>query len=264
MLDFLIGNDFLSSLIAFGIVLIPAVIIHELGHFLAAKAIGITVLEFGIGFPPRVFKLFTWGETEFTLNWIPLGGFVRPLGEDMVRPLTEEETQREREQLIAQHEKNLATNDESYKSEREELADRGVYEVMSVNEAKPYPRIFFMAAGALANFLSAILIFIAIGLIGVPEIVGDRIAILQLSPSSELAQIGIQPDDFIERINGNLFQDSDDFIVQLRELVGTEVVFTVLRPPLAEDGDDIIFESEGFIVTESFLSDFEAQVVMFV
>ncbi|MCL4254749.1 MAG: site-2 protease family protein, partial [Anaerolineae bacterium] len=66
MFESLIGNDFLLTLIAFIIVLIPAVIVHELGHLLAAKAVGITVLEFGIGFPPRVAKLFRWGETEFT------------------------------------------------------------------------------------------------------------------------------------------------------------------------------------------------------
>ena len=82
MLDFLIGNDALSAIVAFGLVLIPAVFIHELGHFLAAKAVGIAILEFGIGFPPRLAKLFRWGETDFTLNWLPLGGFVRPKGEN--------------------------------------------------------------------------------------------------------------------------------------------------------------------------------------
>ncbi|NJL58066.1 hypothetical protein HC928_25325, partial [bacterium] len=66
MLDFLLGNDFLLAILAFGLVLIPAIIIHELGHFLAAKAVGITILEFGIGYPPRIARLFNWGETAFT------------------------------------------------------------------------------------------------------------------------------------------------------------------------------------------------------
>src|SRR3990172_4702584 len=101
MLNFLVGNDLLSSIIAFGLVLIPAIFIHELGHFLAAKAVGITVMEFGIGFPPRVAKLFYWGETEFTLNILPLGGFVRPLGEDLVRPLSQEAIERDREKVRA-------------------------------------------------------------------------------------------------------------------------------------------------------------------
>jgi regulator of sigma E protease len=58
------------------------IIIHELGHFFAAKLFKVEVEEFGIGFPPRALKLFTWGETLFSLNWIPLGGFVRPKGEN--------------------------------------------------------------------------------------------------------------------------------------------------------------------------------------
>ena len=54
------------------------ILIHELGHFIAAKMVGIPIQEFGIGFPPRIITLFKSGETEFTLNWLPLGGFVRP------------------------------------------------------------------------------------------------------------------------------------------------------------------------------------------
>lgn len=68
---------------SFLLLLVPLVIIHEVGHFVAAKAFGIKVLEFGIGFPPRI-KNLTWkrGETEYTINWLPIGGFVRLLGEE--------------------------------------------------------------------------------------------------------------------------------------------------------------------------------------
>ncbi len=57
------------------------IFIHELGHFLVAKALGVEIEEFGIGFPPRLMTLFEWKGTRYTLNWIPLGGFVRPKGE---------------------------------------------------------------------------------------------------------------------------------------------------------------------------------------
>src|SRR5688572_19702242 len=57
------------------------VLIHELGHFTIAKMAGIRVEEFGIGFPPRLFA-FRRGETEYSLNALPLGGFVRMLGEE--------------------------------------------------------------------------------------------------------------------------------------------------------------------------------------
>jgi regulator of sigma E protease len=54
---------------------------HELGHFLAARAVGVPVEEFGFGYPPRLLKIGEWQGTEITLNWIPFGGFVRPKGE---------------------------------------------------------------------------------------------------------------------------------------------------------------------------------------
>lgn len=58
------------------------IIIHELGHFIAARLFNIEVEEFGLGFPPRLATLFEAGGTKYTLNWIPLGGFVRPKGEN--------------------------------------------------------------------------------------------------------------------------------------------------------------------------------------
>ena len=58
------------------------VFIHEMGHFLTAKWFGITVKEFGFGFPPRLIGIrFSPGGTIYSINWIPLGGFVRMVGE---------------------------------------------------------------------------------------------------------------------------------------------------------------------------------------
>lgn len=58
------------------------VFLHEFGHFLAARLFKIEVEEFGFGFPPKVATLFKWQGTEFTLNALPIGGFVRPKGEN--------------------------------------------------------------------------------------------------------------------------------------------------------------------------------------
>jgi len=63
------------------IVLGILIFFHELGHFLAARAVGVPIEEFGFGLPPRLFKITEWQGTEITLNWIPFGGFVRPKGE---------------------------------------------------------------------------------------------------------------------------------------------------------------------------------------
>ena len=70
------------TLLIFFVVFLAVVIIHELGHFFASKAGKVEVEEFGFGLPPRVLTLFKWRETEFTLNALPIGGFVRPKGEN--------------------------------------------------------------------------------------------------------------------------------------------------------------------------------------
>jgi regulator of sigma E protease len=74
--------DILLYIVVFIVLLVPLMIIHELGHFWGAKAGGVRVEEFGIGFPPRAVTLFERGGTKFSLNWLPLGAFVRMTGED--------------------------------------------------------------------------------------------------------------------------------------------------------------------------------------
>jgi regulator of sigma E protease len=74
--------SFLWALGGFIVVLTPVVLIHEFGHFIAAKLSNIRVEEFGFGLPPRALKIAERNGTIYSLNWIPLGGFVRPSGED--------------------------------------------------------------------------------------------------------------------------------------------------------------------------------------
>ncbi len=62
------------------VVLSVLVLVHELGHFFAAKATGVPVEEFGIGFPPRIWGK-KWRETIYSINWIPFGGFNKITGE---------------------------------------------------------------------------------------------------------------------------------------------------------------------------------------
>lgn len=64
------------------VILVFLIVTHELGHFIAAKIFRVRVDEFGLGYPPRAFLLGKFGETEYTLNWVPFGGFVRLYGED--------------------------------------------------------------------------------------------------------------------------------------------------------------------------------------
>lgn len=73
--------SFIPSLLILVLILLVLVLIHEFGHFFMAKRFGIKVLEFGFGIPPRIWGKKI-GETIYSLNWFPVGGFVRLLGED--------------------------------------------------------------------------------------------------------------------------------------------------------------------------------------
>lgn len=70
------------SILLFLLVLAVLVLVHEWGHFIVAKKTGMRVDEFGIGFPPKAYSVKK-GETEYSLNWLPIGGFVRIFGENL-------------------------------------------------------------------------------------------------------------------------------------------------------------------------------------
>ncbi len=126
--------DVISTVLAFIAVLVVLVVIHELGHFAVAKLSGITVQEFGIGFPPRIAST-TWRGTRYSINWIPLGGFVKMLGEDGE---IEAEKMRERG-----------------------LSDAAVEKAMvgAFNRKPILVRLAVLLAGVVMNFLLAIVLF---------------------------------------------------------------------------------------------------------
>src|SRR5512132_2728544 len=70
------------TVVLFVVILGGLVLVHEVGHFVTARLAKVRVLEFGIGFPPRARVLRSGGETLYTLNWLPIGGFVKLEGED--------------------------------------------------------------------------------------------------------------------------------------------------------------------------------------
>src|SRR3989344_5078253 len=69
------------TIIVFLLILTVLVLIHEAGHFFVAKKLGIKVEEFGFGLPPRAFGIKK-GETTYSINFLPIGGFVKLYGED--------------------------------------------------------------------------------------------------------------------------------------------------------------------------------------
>ena len=72
----------IELIIEFIIALSVLVFLHEFGHFIVCKLVGVEVEEFGFGYPPRALTMFTLGGTKFTLNWLPFGGFTRPKGDN--------------------------------------------------------------------------------------------------------------------------------------------------------------------------------------
>ncbi|MEW6578611.1 MAG: RIP metalloprotease RseP [Chloroflexota bacterium] len=181
-------DNFLLGLASFVLVLVPLVIIHELGHFIGAKLVGVTVLEFGIGFPPRAKTLFTKGDTIYTLNWLPVGGFVRPYGEDFVR-------QKSPDELSA---------------DRREIEERGIKNPKSVFQASPWERMLFLVGGPGINFVAALLLFIFVALVGQPFARAD-VTVYDVQPASAAAEAGLQPGDIITAVNRQEVESADAF-----------------------------------------------------
>lgn len=152
----------LASIAIFVLILSFLVIIHELGHFFAAKKAGIVVKEFGVGYPPLALKLFTWQGTDFTLNWVPFGGFVKMDGE------------------------------EADPEDRNKQTKKGEFYAASVPN-----RLLVVLSGAGVNFIFGIVAFaIIFSYIGIPQEVQDA-RIGYVAPNSPVAQAGVQPDTTI-------------------------------------------------------------------
>src|SRR6478735_6576 len=87
------AGSFLHSLFAFIIILVPLVVFHEFGHFVFAKIFGVKAEIFSIGFGPRLWSK-QLGETEFRVSAVPMGGYVKLLGEDREAEISKEEQKR--------------------------------------------------------------------------------------------------------------------------------------------------------------------------
>ncbi|OGG48707.1 hypothetical protein A2704_03095 [Candidatus Kaiserbacteria bacterium RIFCSPHIGHO2_01_FULL_54_36b] len=166
----------LTALAVIGI-LVLLIVVHELGHFFAAKISGVRVEEFGVGYPPRAFSFGKFGGTEYTLNWIPFGGFVRLFGD----------------QGEGQH-------------------GRGSYV-----DASRWKQAFVLVAGVTANAIAAWVLFAVALHLGVPKPVDTIIPgqHVQLIVSSIIAgspadAAGLKPGDEITAV-----EDSDGASVEI-------------------------------------------------
>lgn len=136
------------SVLLFLLVLFVLVLVHEWGHFIVAKKTGMRVDEFGIGFPPKLFGIKR-GETEYTFNAFPIGGFVRIFGENAEAPETE--------------------------ADKKDIG-------RSFSSRPKWAQLAVLFAGITMNILFAWLLFTITLLIGVPSAVDES----QASDSAEL------------------------------------------------------------------------------
>jgi regulator of sigma E protease len=156
---------FLAAIPVFGLL----VLVHELGHFVAAKWAGIKVEEFGIGFPPRLFGIKR-GETIYSLNWLPIGGFVRMLGENG-------ETAEQVEQQANQNSSlasvfgagGLQAATPASDSPSQALAAAPAYDPRSFAAKSPSKRLIVLLAGVTMNVLMAFVLLTAAEVIGKPD-----------------------------------------------------------------------------------------------
>jgi regulator of sigma E protease len=161
----------ITTFFAFIFVLGVLVFVHELGHFLTAKKIGIRVIRFSLGFPPKLISKKI-GETEYCVSWIPLGGYVKMAGENP-------------------DEKELTGAPWEFQSR------------------KVWERLIVVIAGPAMNFLTAILIFWGIfSISGLPTIRTTKIGVIE--EGSLAATVGCQVGDSILTIGGSSVEEWND------------------------------------------------------
>ncbi|MEW6351424.1 MAG: RIP metalloprotease RseP [Thermodesulfobacteriota bacterium] len=181
----------LHSVLAFLVLLGILILVHEFGHFLVAKLVGVKVLKFSLGFPPALLKR-KWGETEYAIGCIPLGGYVKLYGED---PESNDEIPPE--------------------------------EVHRTFTAKPlWARTAVVAAGPVSNYLLALVVICVGYLAGWPVLAGEVGRVLEGSPAMEA---GLTKGDLVVEIDGHKVHDWDDMRALIEERPGKTIPIKVLR-----------------------------------
>ncbi len=173
--------------IVFILILSLLILVHELGHFLVARKNGIRVEEFGFGLPPRLFGKKI-GETIYSLNLLPIGGFVKLTGEDP---------------------QDIDTEDQN------NFSNKSVWRRATV-----------IVAGVTANFVMAALIFTVIFAIGVP-VPASKITIKQVLPDTPASVAGLRAGDEILALNDKKLTSSDELVRDTRKDVGQKITLLV-------------------------------------
>lgn len=194
----------LLTVIVFVLILSTLVFVHELGHFTVARLIGVKVEEFGFGLPPRILGKTVKG-TIYSLNWLPIGGFVKLAGED--------------------------DDDQSDPDFKKNIQNKEYFFARSKKE-----RSLILSAGVIMNFLVALVLTAVLLVSGVREPSG-RVRIEKVGDATPASQVGLATGDIISTITVKVgtqvspivIRVPDDLISTVRDYAGTVVVLDVLR-----------------------------------
>jgi len=197
-------TSMLITILVFILVLSVLVLVHEAGHFFVAKKMGIKVEEFGFGFPPRVFGK-KYGETIYSINALPIGGFVKLYGEDEAGGGS----------------LKVKSQNANVKSDRRSFISRN-----------PWQRAAIVVAGVVMNFLLAVVILTYIyGIRGVPTL-GKDVFIAGVAKGSPAAMAGMHEGEKI------LFVDS-------QRITSTDQVISYTKKHLGENLSVVVEEKNG-------------------
>ncbi len=178
-------NYIIPALVLLGIL----IFVHELGHFLLAKLCGVRVLKFSLGFGPKLIGKKI-GETEYVLSALPLGGYVKPLGESPDEPVSD--------------------------------ADRP----FALNTQSIGARFLILAAGSVFNIIFAGLLYALVYMVGLPVLTAMIGQVIEDSPA---ARAGIAAGDIIEVIDGRPISSWDELQQIVAECEGRALRLTILR-----------------------------------
>ena len=179
-----------GSILVFLLVLSILILVHELGHFLVAKHFGVMVEEFGFGLPPRLFGKKI-GETLYSINALPFGGFVRLHGENSEKDV--------------------------------------VYPKKSFLKKSKRKKIAIIAAGVVMNFLLAVVAFaITYSFNGIPKTTDD-VKVVDISTSSPAQIAGIIVGDIVRKVGKTSISTNDEFINLVDQSKGKKVTLEIER-----------------------------------
>ena len=184
----------MNTVISFLIVLGVLIFVHELGHFLLAKWMGVGVLKFSLGFGP---KLIGWkrGETEYVISIFPLGGYVKMIGQEDLKVQSPEEISEEDKERSFIHK-------------------------------SPARRAAIVAAGPVFNLLLAFVIFTIVSFNGIHINLPQLGEIAEGTPAKAA---GFMKDDIIKSIDEKPIKSWDEMVEIVRKSTGKSLLFAVER-----------------------------------